>query len=270
MINFPNAKINIGLNITKKRSDGYHNIASVFYPIAWKDALEVAPSNSFSFAGTGLEIPGNTDNNLIIKAYELLPSNVNTKDNVAIHLHKVIPMGAGLGGGSADGSFALKLFNDFFKLELSSSSLEDLAAQLGSDCPFFIKNKAVFCYDRGIKFRDISIDLSSYYIVVVNPKIHISTAEAYSVIKPINPVSSILDLIKQPIENWKSTIHNDFEKPLAAKYPLISEIKDTLYSSGAVYASMTGSGSTVYGIFKEPTDLIETFNDLTVWQGKML
>ncbi|MFT6880319.1 MAG: 4-diphosphocytidyl-2-C-methyl-D-erythritol kinase [Psychromonas sp.] len=270
MINFPNAKINIGLNITQKRSDAYHNIASVFYPIAWKDALEVAPSNSFSFTSTGLKIPGNTDNNLIIKAFELLKSYLDTKDNVAIHLHKVIPMGAGLGGGSADGAFALKLFNDFFKLELSSSVLEGLAAQLGSDCPFFIKNKAVYCYDRGIKFRNISIDLSSYYVVVVNPKIHISTAEAYSLIKPLEPRSSILDLIKAPIEEWKSTIYNDFEKPLAVKYPLIGHIKDKLYSSGSVYASMTGSGSTVYGIFKEPTDLIETFKNLTVWQGKML
>ena len=270
MINFPNAKINIGLNITEKRNDGYHNIASIFYPIAWRDALEVTHSETFSFKSTGLEIPGKTDNNLIIKAYQLIQPYLSTKKELSIHLQKVIPMGAGLGGGSADGAFALKLFNQFLKLGLSDELLQQLAAQLGSDCPFFIQNKAVFCSDRGIKFKDISLDLSSNYIVVVNPKIHISTAEAYSVIEPSTPANAILDLIKQPIEDWKSTIHNDFELPLTQKYPVIGEIKAALYNSGAVYAAMTGSGSTVYGLFKEALDLKETFKDYTVWKGKML
>ncbi|MCL4128145.1 UNVERIFIED_CONTAM: hypothetical protein GTU68_049950, partial [Idotea baltica] len=241
MISFPNAKINIGLNITHKREDGFHNIESVFYPIAWKDALEACKATSFAFNASGLEIPGDTKNNLIVKAYKLLEKLIPKGENVKIHLHKVIPMGAGLGGGSADGAFALKLLNEIFKLDLGEEQLENMAGQLGSDCPFFIKNKPVFCYDRGIKFKEINLDLSAYQVCVINPNIHISTAEAYGAITPKPSKVDLLNAIKSPVKDWPELITNDFEKPLSKKYPKIQEIKNELYKQGALYASMTGS-----------------------------
>lgn len=270
MISFPNAKINIGLNILNKREDGFHNIESIFYPIAWCDALEICPSKEFQFKTSGLEIPGKNENNLIIKAYKSLESLIPGNSSINMHLHKVIPMGAGLGGGSADGAFALRLLNDVFKLELSKELLESKAAELGSDCPFFIKNKPVISYDRGIKFKDIDLDLSAYKICVVNPNIHISTAEAYGAITPSLPKSVLIDAIKSPIKEWQSLITNDFEEPLAKRYPKIQEIKDQLYGLGALYASMTGSGSTVYGIFEKEIDVEKYFGGLTTWQGQML
>ncbi|WP_341226004.1 4-(cytidine 5'-diphospho)-2-C-methyl-D-erythritol kinase [uncultured Arcticibacterium sp.] len=270
MISFPNAKINIGLNILNKREDGFHNIESIFYPIAWQDALETCKSDSFAFNSSGLDIPGDTKNNLIIKAYNLIKNLIPKEESVKIHLHKVIPMGAGLGGGSADGAFALKLLNELFKLNLNDDVLESMAAELGSDCPFFIKNKPVFCYDRGIKFKEIDLDLSDYKIIVVNPNIHISTAEAYGAITPILPKSDLLDAIKSPMTGWAGLITNDFEEPLAKKYPKIQEVKEQLYQLGACYASMTGSGSTVYGIFDKTIDTKKHFEGLTTWQGQML
>ncbi|AWV98085.1 4-(cytidine 5'-diphospho)-2-C-methyl-D-erythritol kinase [Arcticibacterium luteifluviistationis] len=270
MISFPNAKINIGLNILHKREDGFHNIESVFYPIAWQDALEACIASSFEFNSSGLDIPGDTKNNLIIKAYKLLEEFIPPKEKVKIHLHKVIPMGAGLGGGSADGAFALKLLNELFKLNLSEELLESMAGKLGSDCPFFIQNKPVFCYDRGIKFKEIDLDLSSYKICVVNPNIHISTAEAYGAITTSLPKNALMDAIKKPIAAWKGIITNDFEEPLAKKYPKIGAIKKQLYTLGACYASMTGSGSTVYGIFDKEIDTKKHFEGLTTWQGQML
>lgn len=270
MINFPNAKINIGLNITEKRTDGFHNIESVFYPIGWKDALEVADSESFRFVSTGLKISGSKEDNLILKAYNLLKPYLPTEKSIAIHLHKAIPMGAGLGGGSSDGAFALKLLNDFFQLDLTTETLEDLAGKMGSDCPFFIQNKPVFCYDRGIKFKNIELDLSSYFVVLVNPNIHISTAEAYTSVIPGNPKNPLMELIKKPMEEWSNFIFNDFENPLTNKYPIIGKIKEQLYEKGAKYAAITGSGSTVYGIFEQKIDLKNTFNDLSIWQGQML
>ncbi len=269
MLVFPNAKINIGLNITEKRTDGFHNIESVFYPIGWKDALEVIPSDKLDFQSTGLAIPGNADSNLIIKAFHLIKSLLNADQFAKIHLHKIIPMGAGLGGGSADGAFALKLFNETFQLSLSDNKLEEMAAELGSDCPFFIENKPVFCYDRGIKFQEIDLDLSSFFICLVNPEIHISTAEAYASISPQSPELSLKKLIKLPINEWQNQIVNDFEKPLSLKYPVLKEIKENLYNSGAIYASMTGSGSTVYGIFEKETHLKNLFPDYIVWEGKL-
>ncbi len=269
MISFPNAKINIGLYITDKRADGYHNIESIFYPIAWQDALEALPSEKLSFESSGLEIPGKPENNLILKAFHLLKDSLGGHA-AKFHLHKVIPMGAGLGGGSADGAFTLKLLNELFELGLANEILKNLAAELGSDCPFFIENKPVFCYDRGIRFKEISLDLSSYYIVVINPSIHISTAEAYASITPQKAKVNLMEVIKQPLSQWKGQIENDFEKPLSVKYPLIAELKENLYQNGATYASMTGSGSTVYGIFENEPDLKNQFDDYTVWKGKML
>jgi len=269
MICFPNAKINIGLNIIEKRQDGFHNIESVFYPINWKDALEVIDDKAVKLETSGLLIEGDSSNNLVFKAYELLKPLIPSKSKPHIHLHKVIPMGAGLGGGSADGAFALKLLNDFYHLNLSTVELEQKAAQLGSDCPFFIKNKPVFCFDRGTKFKDIHLKLADYHVVLVNPNIHIGTAEAYSLIRPKKSKIQLMESIKSPIENWKNSITNDFETPLMLKYPRLSIIKNDLYQAGAVYASMTGSGSTLYGIFRNEININQTFAKYTVWQGKM-
>ena len=269
MIAFPNAKINIGLNILNKRDDGYHNIESVFYPIMWRDALEISYGPQFELKTTGLYISGTKENNLVYKAYQLLQSYITKSQDIHLHLHKAIPMGAGLGGGSADGAFALVLINDYFKLNLSIKTLENLAEKLGSDCPFFIQNKPVFSYDRGIMFEPISLKLSSYYIILINPNIHIGTAEAYGFIQPKTPTISVKDSIIKPMEEWRELIVNDFEAPLMLKYPLLSNIKSKLYKMGAVYASMTGSGSTMYGIFKEEIELNKTFDKFTVWQGKL-
>jgi 4-diphosphocytidyl-2-C-methyl-D-erythritol kinase len=269
MISFPNAKINIGLNIIEKRADGFNNIESIFYPVGWKDALEVVQSDSFKLDTTGLEIPGKSESNLIFKAYQLMKPHFRVDQEPHFHLHKVIPMGAGLGGGSADGAFALSLLNEVFDCQLSGSKLHEYAAQLGSDCPFFVVNKPSFVFDRGVKFEQIDLDLSNYFIILVNPNIHIGTKEAYAGITPKKPQKSLLSQIKQPIATWKESIQNDFEESLLLSYPKVAEIKKELYQTGALYASMTGSGSTVYGIFEKEINLKTTFSGLSMWQGPL-
>ena len=275
MLTFPNAKINIGLNIIEKRADGFHNIESVFYPVEWCDVLEIIPSpeNEVKFQSSGLTIPGDESSNLCLKAWNLLQSRISIPRSVPrsvppiIHLHKVIPMGAGLGGGSADGAFTLKMLNEIYDLKLSNNELKDYARKLGSDCAFFIENRPVFCYDKGDQFEDFSLDLKGKYVVLVNPDIHISTAEAYSGVTPRKPEVSLKEALKQPISTWKEIIKNDFEEKLLLKYPTIANVKTSLYQAGAMYASMTGSGSTVYGIFENNIDLKNIFPSFAVWQG---
>ncbi len=267
MISFPNAKINLGLNILEKRPDGYHNIESVFYPIGWCDILEIIPAPFFSFSSSGLEIPGDPARNLIVSAFKLLQTQGILQEEVSIHLHKVIPMGAGIGGGSADAAFALNMMNDLFTLNLSTSALQELAGRLGSDCPFFIRNKPVFCYDKGGAFEDITLSLKGKYLVAVNPGIHISTVEAYSGVTPQKPETDIRTLISAPITHWKHQLKNDFENNLLIKYPAISVLKEQLYQLGAAYASMTGSGSTVYGIFEEKPAAMSFQDNYNVWEG---
>ena len=273
MLTFPNAKINIGLNIIEKRADGFHNIESVFYPVEWCDVLEIVVSdqNEVKFQSSGLEIPGNENANLCLKAWNLLKKDhfSSISQLPIIHLHKVIPMGAGLGGGSADGAFTLKMLNEIYDLKLSNDELKNYARQLGSDCAFFIENRPVFCYDKGDQFEDFSLNLREKYVVLVNPAIHISTAEAYSGVSPKKPEISLQEALKQPISTWKENIKNDFEEKLLLKYPTIAEVKETLYQSGAIYASMTGSGSTIYGIFEKEIDLKNTFPDFAMWQGNL-
>ena len=273
MLTFPNAKINIGLNIIEKRADGFHNIESVFYPVEWCDVLEIVVSdqNEVKFQSSGLEIPGNENANLCLKAWNLLKKDhfSSISQFPIIHLHKVIPMGAGLGGGSADGAFTLKMLNEIYDLKLSNDELRNYARQLGSDCAFFIENRPVFCYDKGDQFEDFSLNLREKYVVLVNPAIHISTAEAYSGVSPKKPEISLQEALKQPISTWKENIKNDFEEKLLLKYPTIAEVKETLYQSGAIYASMTGSGSTLYGIFEKEIDLKNTFPDFAMWQGNL-
>lgn len=270
MVSFPNAKINIGLQILRKRTDGFHDISSVFYPIKWADILEIIPSESFQFTSSGLEIPGNPSQNLIIKAYELVRGDFPEKVGpVSIHLHKIIPMGAGLGGGSADASFTLKMINDLFSLHLTTIELENYARKLGSDCAFFIENKPVYCFHKGDEFEPVSVSLTGKNIVVVNPNIHISTAEAYQHVAPEEAPILVNELTQNSLETWKNNVVNDFEKGLSTKYPLIAQVKQKLYEEGAIYAAMTGSGSTLYGIFEQPIDLsvFKEWGHCTIWQG---
>ncbi len=257
MIVFPNCKINLGLNILRKREDGFHDLETVFYPVQIRDVLEVvksevgSPESGVEFTSSGLVIDGDASDNLCIKAYHLLKKDFPSLPSVQMHLHKHIPMGAGLGGGSADGAFALQLLNDKFHLSLLSEQLINYALQLGSDCPFFMLNEACFAASRGELMQKIALDLSAYQFVMVNPHIHISTAWAFKNIVPTVPDKSIKTIIQQPIESWKDELVNDFEKPVIKEIPVIGEIKQQLYEAGAVYASMSGSGSTVFGIFKK-------------------
>ena len=247
MIVYPNAKINIGLNVLEKQVDGYHKISSVFYPVnELFDILEIFPSNDFSFSSSGIEIPGN--DNLCIKAFDLLHSDFKI-GNVTMHLHKLIPIGAGLGGGSSDGAFVLKALNEIFKLELSSVELEKYALQLGADCPFFIENLPKYVTGIGENMMSIDFDLSSYKLKFIFPKIHISTIDAYKFVIPNQPKKGLLDLVNQPIKNWKGNVKNDFEVAAFLKYPQLNKIKKKLYADKAIYASMTGSGSVIYGVF---------------------
>jgi len=247
MIVYPNAKINLGLNVLEKRADGYHEISSVFYPVKeLYDILEIVPSDDFSFSSSGIEIPGKS--NICVEAFQIL-KNYFKIGNVKIHLHKLIPIGAGLGGGSADGAFVLKALSTLFDLQLSNAELEKYALQLGADCPFFIENTSKYVAGIGEKMFAIDLDLSYYEIRLVNPKIHISTKEAYSGVVPQIPELSVEEIIKLPIKEWKSKLKNDFEVSAFAKYPQLEEIKERLYADGAIYASMTGSGSVFYGVF---------------------
>lgn len=252
MLSFPNCKINIGLYITNKRTDGYHDLETVFYPIrSFHDALEVMPAKEESRLNiTGLDIDGSNTNNLVWKAYTLMHARFPAKiPKLDIYLRKALPMGAGLGGGSADGSYMLKLLNDFCKLELSNEYLEKVALELGSDCPFFIKNSPCFAMGRGEKMYPSSLDLSKYSIQLICPELSISTKEAFSIITPRSASFDLRQLTELPIERWKDTIKNDFEHPVFQQHPILSTIKKELYKQGAIYASMSGSGSTIYGIF---------------------
>ncbi|WP_420318132.1 4-(cytidine 5'-diphospho)-2-C-methyl-D-erythritol kinase [Ekhidna sp.] len=253
MITFPNAKINLGLNIVSKREDGYHNIESCFYPIPWYDCLEIIEAASFSLYSYGLEIPGDSDANLCVKAYELLKKDFDIP-SIEIHLLKNIPMGAGLGGGSADGAFTLKMLNEIFRLELPNQELKEYALQLGSDCPYFIENKPAIARGRGEVLKEIGLDLKGYYLAIHNPGIHISTKEAYAGVNPGSVDTSIPEIIKTPIEQWKNGLKNDFEASIFPNHSEIEQLKKEMYDAGSVYASMTGSGSTVYGLFENPLE----------------
>jgi 4-diphosphocytidyl-2-C-methyl-D-erythritol kinase len=264
VIVFPNCKINLGLHILGKREDGFHNLETVFYPVPFTDALELIPNPDntpeVEFTATGLTIVDGPEDNLCVKAYQLLKKDFPHLPAVKIHLHKTIPMGAGLGGGSADAAFMLKLLNNKFHLNLSPDQLINYALQLGSDCPFFIINKPCFATGRGEILEELTLDMSAYKIVLINPGIHINTGWAFSNIDPAPAKSSLKEIIQQPIESWKDELQNDFEKPVFEVYPEIKTIKASLYNQGALYASMSGSGSTIFGIFSNNFDPAP-FND---------
>ncbi|MBO4530952.1 MAG: 4-(cytidine 5'-diphospho)-2-C-methyl-D-erythritol kinase [Paludibacteraceae bacterium] len=268
MISFPNAKINIGLNITEKRPDNYHNLESFFYPIPIKDILEIVESSNQEtrLHLSGISIDGNSEDNLIMKAYRLLAADYSIPA-VDIYLEKKIPFGAGLGGGSSDAAFTLKMLNEMFSLQLSTEALENYASKLGADCPFFIQNKPVFATGIGNIFTQIDFSLNQVFMVLVKPDVHISTKEAYSLIKPQKTTIPVCERIKQPMETWKDTIVNDFEYSVFPQHPSVKAIKDKLYENGAIYASMSGSGSSVYGFFSQPTDLKHLFPSEYVFQG---
>ena len=254
MIVFPNAKFNIGLNIVSRRTDGYHNLETIFYPVKLFDALEALPAQSLKFEASGLGIPGRVEDNLCIRAYELM-SEDHDLPPVDIHLHKHIPIGAGLGGGSADAAFFIKLIDQLFNLGLSRDQKLDYARQLGADCAFFIESKPVFAFEKGDRFEPVNLDLSDYSIALVMPPAHVSTSEAYRGVKPYWPARSVKELITLPVEEWKNYIKNDFEESVFKNHVMIRGVKAALYEAGAVYASMSGSGASVFGIFRQKPDL---------------
>ncbi len=250
MITFPNAKINIGLRVTEKRPDGFHNIQTCFYPIKLCDALEIVESDKLELQATGRSIPGKDSENLCLRAYHLLKKDY-ALPNVKLHLHKVIPSGAGLGGGSSDAAFTLKMISAHFNLVLGEELLSFYAEQLGSDCSFFIKNKPCIGESKGELLRETALDLSHYGIVLVYPNLQVSTAEAYADIKPQTPNEHVEDILSgMEVAHWKDHLVNDFEKSVFTRYPQLAALKKDLYDNGAVYAAMSGSGSSVYGFFE--------------------
>ena len=262
MIVYPNAKINIGLNIVEKRPDGYHNLETVFYPINLLDALEITVTDKqeqdCAIKVSGEVLAGRPEDNLVVKAYKALKAIFPDKIKpVEARLHKHIPSGAGLGGGSSDAAFTLKLLNEKFQLELSEGQLQQIAAKIGADCPFFIKNKPVFAQGIGDVLTELDISLKGKVIVLIKPDIGISTKDAYAMINPKKPELPLTELLKQPIEQWKDNVVNDFEKNVFRKFPEIAAIKDRLYDLQAVFAAMSGSGSAVFGIFNQQIDHID-------------
>lgn len=254
MIVFPNAKINIGLHVVSKRTDGYHNLETVFYPVQLTDALEMAESKEEKFTASGISVDSQPEDNLVMKALHLLRKDFELPP-VQFHLHKIIPFGAGLGGGSSDAAFTLKILNDYFSLHLKNEELKRYAAQIGADCSFFIENKPAFATGTGDQLQPVDLDLSKYQVVVLKPQLSVSTIEAYKNIEPKSPDFNLADLPQLPLEEWKNTVVNDFEKNIFSKYPEIKFLKEKLYELGAAYASMSGSGSAVFGIFRHlPTD----------------
>lgn len=274
MITFPNAKINLGLNIIAKRSDGYHNLETVFYPIPLHDALEITPrrtaddipapevipsgtdthvtvTDDYTLRTAGNAIEGPAEKNLVVKAFRKLQASYGLPP-VNINLNKHIPSGAGLGGGSADAAFTLKTLNELFALGLSAEELEHIAAELGADCAFFVRNTPVFATGIGNIFTPMTCLLKGLYIIVVKPEVFVSTREAYAGVTVRRPERCLTALLRQPMSTWRGTVGNDFEESLFPAHPEIEAIKEKLYREGAIYASMSGSGSSVFGLFTTP------------------
>jgi len=257
MICYPNAKINIGLEVVRKRDDSFHDIETVFYPLSLSDILEMNVSATPCLTLSGIDIVDDPNNNLVLKAYRLLKNDFPLPP-VSFHLHKQIPTGAGLGGGSADGAYTLKGLNALFNLNIDTEKLENYASQLGSDCAFFIQNKPVFAEGRGNIFTTIDLSLKDYWLVLVKPACAVSTAQAYGGVKPEVPGSKLTELVKMPVSEWGGKVVNRFEESVFSIFPEIGKIKQTLLDNGAVYAAMSGSGSTVYGIFEQVPNELKT------------
>lgn len=263
MIVYPNAKINIGLNVVEKRPDGYHNLETVFYPIGLQDILEIkvldegnVPECGYKLKITGTILDGSPEDNLVVRAFKMLKHDFNLPP-VSIGLYKHIPTGAGLGGGSSDAAFTIKTLNKRFDLRLTDEQMEYYCTRLGADCPFFIKDTPVFATGIGNEFHPVSFSLKGKHLVLVKPDIFVSTKDAYAKVNVRRPDTPLPELLAQPLETWKDTVINDFERSVFSKYPEIAAIKDSMYDIGAVYASMSGSGSSVFGIFDEPVENID-------------
>lgn len=262
MVNFPNCKINLGLHILSRRPDGFHNIETCFFPLPHYDILEcIQDAETDSIHVTGFQA-GDSHNNICLKALSLLRKDFPEIPAVQIHLHKNISVGAGLGGGSSDGAFMLQMLNRKFSLGIPVVKLLDYSLELGSDCPFFILNKPSLATGRGNVLEEINLDLKGYRVVIVDPGIHISTAEAFSEIAPIPDRDSLRDILQTPVQGWKDSLKNDFEPPMFKKHPALAGIKNELYNSGSEYAAMSGSGSTIFGLFKNmQPQLPKTFSE---------
>lgn len=276
MIKFPDCKINLGLHVINKRKDGFHNIETVFYPVQWNDALEINTpqrlrKQKVSFRSHGLLIDGKNENNLCVKAYHLLDADFDLP-TVTIHLLKNIPMGAGLGGGSADAAYTINLLNEKFELGLTLKQRQAYAAQLGSDCAFFIDSVPALASGRGEQLKKLSLDLTGWYLVIIHPAIHVSTADAYAEVKKRGKTTGSNKLeyiIQQPVTKWKKLLENDFEFSVFQKHPKIKLLKQQMYELGATYAAMSGSGSAVFGLFKEEPKLPAAFKRLKYYSGRL-
>lgn len=272
MLDFPNAKINLGLNITEKRPDGFHNIETIFYPIGLSDILEIqikGEQGATSFANTGIEVNVPFKDNIVHNALELV-RRTKIIPEVNIHLHKIIPFGSGLGGGSSDAVSTIKLLNNIFSMEMNEEQLTEYAETLGSDCPFFLKNTPQYAFEKGNKMEPVNLSLDGYHIIVVVPDVQISTKFAYQGIIPKKPELSLKKCIEDiPVKEWKHHVKNDFEAHIFEYHSELKDIKDFLYKSGALYASMTGSGAAIYGIFDTPPPAIELPENYFTWEEKL-
>ena len=274
MVVFPCSKINLGLNIVERRSDGYHNLETVFYPIPLHDNLEVISvknaTQDYLWHTTRLEIEGEDDNNLVVKVFRLLKEEFSQIPSVEIWLHKRIPSGAGLGGGSSDAAYMMRLLNEKYDLKMTDEDIEYRLSRLGADCPFFYHSRPAYATGIGDQLLPIDFDLAGYTLVLVKPDVHVSTREAYSLVHPKPSSQSLLFALSQPIETWRETVKNDFEFSVFKQYPAIAAIKQTLYDMGAVYASMSGSGSSVFGLFRRSQpEAAEVFSDCFVYETKL-
>lgn len=264
MLIFPNAKINIGLNILEKRNDGFHNIETLMIPIGLTDKIEIKKSDKKSkgkliLTTSGITIDGDLQNNLVSQAYRCLHKDFDLP-SISLHLDKQIPIGGGLGGGSADAAFTLKALNDLFELKLTDNQLESYAAQLGSDCAFFIKNESAIATGRGEKLEPFVVNLERYFLALVIPNIAINTKEAYSKVKPEIPLKSLKEQLSLPIKKWQEVIKNDFEKSVFLQKPTIEQVKKDLQKAGAVYSSLSGSGAAVFALFDKVPELDKLFD----------
>lgn len=269
MIGFTPCKINLGLHVVEKRPDGYHNIETCFVPVPWFDVVEVIPAREFRFSASGLPVPGAVPDNLCVRAYRLLQTEFQLPP-AEVHLHKQVPMGAGLGGGSSNGAGVLRLLNDVFELGLSHETLRRYAARLGSDCPFFIEGRPMLGEGRGELLTPVSLPLDGCWLALVKPDVHVATAAAYAGIAPRVPAQPLRSVLQMPVHAWREALVNDFEPGVASRYPVIAEIKQELYKMGAAYAAMSGSGAAVFGIFNEALDAAKKFSDCTCWTGRLV
>jgi len=267
MVTFPNSKINLGLNIISKRDDGFHNIETCFYPLSLTDVLEILPSDKLEFIQTGLPILANTGENICLKAYHLLSADYQLP-KVKIHLHKCCPIGAGLGGGSADAAYTLSTIDKMLNLNIPREKLNEYALTLGSDCSFFLQNQPMIGSGRGDRLKPIDLSLKGFQILIIKPQITISTAVAYQWISP-QPADSIDQILSKPITSWKEKLKNNFENPVFEHYPILKHLKESLYDAGALYASMSGSGSALFGIFEANIKTDNLFSDVWFWYGNL-